>query len=480
MKKILYAILSLLSIQSVHSQSLLKNQIQIEKVSVIRDDMNNLLVSMDIILQKSMKLSSNQTIQLIPVLQTHSQKKALPGIAVYGRKRAMVHKRNKYVRKDMYLILQRKQKTQQLIHYKTQLPYELWMQKAKLELNTDICGCCNIIEEEAGEPIVQLNIVLPKINPHIAYVIPKAEAVKERMEEGRSFLDFRVNQTSISPEYRNNTAELAKILATIDSLHSPYCQITGIGIHGYASPEGSYSRNSFLAKGRMESLLQYVQNHYKFDKGLLTCQSTPENWDGFRKFIVSSAMDQKEAILAIIDSNEPNLDIKEQRIAKLIGTDAYKYLLNECYPTLRYSDYKVTYTVRRFSLDEAKEIIKKAPQLLSLEEISAVANSYTTGSKEFNQSLDTAIKIYPNDAIANLNAAAIELQRNGNLSLIKEHLNKANPKEGATLNNLGVVAMLEERLDEAKEYFNAAQALGVAEAKANLIELAKKQSYPSH
>lgn len=480
MKKILYTLFSLLSIQSVHSQMLFKNQIQIEKVSVIRDDTNNLLISMDIVLQKDMNISSNQAIQLVPVLQTYSQIKALPGIAVYGHRRAMVHERNKYVPKDMYLILRRKKKTEQLIHYKTQLPYELWMEKAKLTLNTDICGCCNIIEEETGEPIVQLNIVLPQINPHIAYIIPKAEAVKERMEEGRSLLDFRVNQTNISPEYRNNTIELANILATIDSLRSPYCQITSIEIHGYASPEGNYSTNAFLAKGRMESLIEYVQNHYKFDKGLLTSQYTPENWDGFRKFIVSSTMDQKEAILAIIDSNEPNLDIKEQRIAKLIGADAYKHLLNECYPTLRYSDYRVRYTIRRFNLEEAKEIIKKAPQLLSLEEISAVANSYTIGSKEFNQSLDTAIKIYPNDATANLNAAAIELQRNGNLSLIKQYLNKANPEEGATLNNLGVVAMLEGKLGEAKEYFNAAQALGATEAEANLIELAKKQNYPIH
>ncbi len=85
--------------------------------------------------------------------------------------------------------------------------------------------------------------------------------------------------------------------------------------------------------------------------------STPEDWAGFRKFITNSALPQKEEILQMIDLDEKDMDAKEKRIARLVGPETYRFLLNECYPALRHSDYTVAYTVRGFNLDEAKEII---------------------------------------------------------------------------------------------------------------------------
>ncbi len=45
--------------------------------------------------------------------------------------------------------------------------------------------------------------------------------------------------------------------------------------------------------------------------------------------------------------------------------------------------------------------------------------------------------MFPNDPTANLNAAAMEIQRGGDLTIAKKYLTKADANEGATQNNLG-------------------------------------------
>jgi Flp pilus assembly protein TadD len=54
-------------------------------------------------------------------------------------------------------------------------------------------------------------------------------------------------------------------------------------------------------------------------------------------------------------------------------------------------------------------------------------------------------------------------------------LEKANPELGATLNNKGVLKLLQGDVDAAEEFFKQAKAKGIAEADANLEEVAKKR-----
>lgn len=202
--------------------------------------------------------------------------------------------------------------------------------------------------------------------------------------------------------------------------------------------------------------------------------STPEDWAGFRKFIEKSSLAQKDEILQIIDLKEDDMDAKEQRIARFVGGENYRFLLRECYPALRHSDYIISYEVRGFDVDETREIIKTRPQQLSLQELYNLAQTCEPGSEEFNHTFRVAVLMFPDDATANLNAAAMELQRGGDLTAAKKYLAKANPNLAETINNLGVVAMLEGDPDTAKQYFDKAKEAGLAEkADINLAELAK-------
>lgn len=190
-----------------------------------------------------------------------------------------------------------------------------------------------------------------------------------------------------------------------------YTTLTGIKIHGYASPEGSYANNTRLAKNRTQALVDYVTSYYNFDKKLITSEYTPEDWKGFRKFVSASSIEKKEEVLRLIDDESINIDKKERDIANLVGPQTYQYILAECYPALRHSDYTVNYTVRGLSLEESKEIINKRPQLLSLQEIYRIAESCEPGSEEFNHSFQVAATMFPDDPIANLNAGAMEIQK---------------------------------------------------------------------
>ncbi|MCS2582273.1 hypothetical protein NXY00_01040 [Bacteroides sp. BFG-551] len=204
-----------------------------------------------------------------------------------------------------------------------------------------------------------------------------------------------------------------------------------------------------------------MSSYYDFDSNLISSEYTSEDWDGFRTFVKNSTIDKKEEILLMMDNQDINIDIKERNIAQLAGPKVYQYLLTECYPALRHSDYTVNYTVRGFNLEESKEIIKKHPQQLSLQEIYLVAQSYEPGSEEFDYAFQVASFMFPDDPVANLNAAAMEIQQGGDLTSAKKHPAKANQKAAETINNLGVIALLEGNLDIAKKYFDAAKAAGL-------------------
>ena len=185
-------------------------------------------------------------------------------------------------------------------------------------------------------------------------------------------------------------------------------------------------------------------------------------------------MPLKDKVLAIIDNDDTNYDVKENRI-KTLDMTVYRSLLKDCYPALRHSDYVVQYVVRAYTdINEIKEILKKRPQLLSLEEMFRVAQTYETGSEDFNEVFDVAVRMFPTDPTAYINAAAMELQR-GNLQQALRYLDRSDVSAGTTQNNWGVLHLLKGEWDKAEACFKKAQSLGIAEAETNLEELRKKR-----
>ena len=303
--------------------------------------------------------------------------------------------------------------------------------------------------------------------PHyqLAYVTPQAEQEKTRQLSGRAFLDFVVDKTDIRPTYRGNAAELAKVLQTIDVVRrDTFTTITHISIHGYASPESPYQHNAYLAQARAEAFAAYVQGLISLPKSLFTIQSTPEDWEGLSAALMDNGQWITDDVRAIVVSDD-DPDAKERQLKKMYPRE-WRWMLDSIFPALRHSDYEVSYTVRPFTVEEAARIIREKPQHLSLNEMFLVANTYEPGSQDYNDVFETAVRMYPNDATANLNAAVIALSKN-NLDDAKRYLAKAGSSAEAQ-NARAVVAIRENRLDDADRLLRQ---LSLPQAAHNLREL---------
>lgn len=435
------------------------NTIVVENKKVGQTD-HNLVVGLTLNMD-SLRLRSNQRLVFTPMVRSNKgQECAMPQIIVNGRKQDISYQR--YAHKDYpddAQVVRRKNGTAQSYEYNAVVPYEDWMKNADVVIAEDLCGCGNV--EEQDQTVIQR-----LRTPYMAYLRPQAEARKARTEEGRAFIDFPVDKTTLYPDYRNNPRELDKIISTINLVkEDKNVSITGIEIHGYASPEAPYNYNARLAEGRAKTLTDHVRRLVDLDDRLFKVTSTPEDWDGLRAAVVGGNLEHKQEILDIIDDSGLEPDAREWKI-KSTYPQEYRFMLDNYYPALRHSDYVVSYTVRPFSVEEAKEILRTKPKQLSLEEMYLVAQTYEPGSDEFNEVFQTAVRLYPDDPTANLNAACAEIER-GDYDAASRYLAKAGDSPYAA-HARGVMAMKQGNDDEARRQFTIAAQGGVKEAQQNL------------
>lgn len=180
--------------------------------------------------------------------------------------------------------------------------------------------------------------------------------------------------------------------------------------------------------------------------------STPEDWQGLIKWLDDSgqALPDRQAIRDIATS-AMEADQKEQLMKRRYPA-AWQQLLADVFPALRHSDYRVSYTIRPFSVEEARELIRTKPQQLSLNEMFLVANTYTPGSQEYNDVFDIAVRMYPEDETANLNAAITALNKNDQAAA-ERYLMKAGQSETAIIAR-GVLAARRGDYAAAKHFFS--------------------------
>ena len=114
-----------------------------------------------------------------------------------------------------------------------------------------------------------------------------------------------------------------------------------------------------------------------------------------------------------------------------------------------------------------------APQLLSLNEMYIVANTFEAGSPDFLKVFEIARSEFPQDPVANLNGAAVALAKN-NVRDAERYLKLSNPSTPEYANNMGVFYLLTGNYREAERLLRKAEGMGIKEAAANLKELQRK------
>ena len=439
-------------------------------VSDLRMERNGNYLAVDMLLDlNKLKVDGNRAVLLTPRLVNDADSIDLPSIGIYGRRRYYFYVRNgesMLSGKDEQSY-KASQKPNQ-IAYNNLLPYADWMNGAILSLHRSDYGCCNtLLAEQVG--LLDRHTEAVEFFPELVYVRPKAEQVKSRALEGSAYIDFPVDKTVIYPDYRRNTIELDKIQATIDSVRNDRdVTITQVWLKGFASPESPYAHNTELAIGRTAALKNYIQQLYKFAPGIIATDYEPEDWAGLRRFVEQGDINHKTEILALIDSDrEP--DNKEYAIKKYYPEE-YRFMLQNWYPALRHTDYRIAYNIRSYNnVDEIRQVMLSQPQKLSLNEFYLVAQEYEPGTDEFSDVFDTAVRMFPTDETANLNAANAAMRR-GDLAAAERYLTKAGETPEAIYAR-GALAIRREDYDTARIYLDKAKSLGLRQAEITLGQL---------
>ncbi len=446
--------------------------VMVENLSITR---NGRYISVDMLIDmKNLKVSGNRAVLLTPRIVNGNDSISLPAVGVYGRRRYYT-----YIRNGESMLSGADEKTfkaskkPDTLPYRADVDYEEWMDGARLTLEREEYGCCNSILDDQYAMLGGYDAPVENAAffPELVYVQPKAEMSKSRTLEGSAFIDFPVDRTEIHPEYRRNAVELGKIQASIDSVRDDSdVTITQVWLKGFASPESPYAHNRDLAIGRTAALKKYIQQLYRFDNGIIATGYEPEDWAGLRRFVERSNISHKSEIMALIDSDR-NPDAKEAEIKRAYPAE-YRFMLQNFYPALRHTDYRIAYNIRSYSdVEEIKRIFATRPQKLSLNEFYIMAQEYEPGSDEFTEVYETAVRMFPDDATANLNAANAAMRRGDNAAA-ERYLSKAGDSPEAVYAR-GALAIRSKDYDTALRYMNEAQNRGISQAAVVLDELTK-------
>ena len=321
---------------NAQERHILAGGVGVENISVERTAKDRMDITLDLDLSR-LYLKSDKACLLTPVLTRGDKSLELPAVGLYSRGSFI-----QYLRGGRRTL------------------------SGNEKIRSDRFGCRNCDEGSSlTEGLAGYTMPTFTFEPEFVYARPKAEVRKSRSISGEAFIDFVQGKTAVVETYHSNAAELAKIRAGVDSVRiDPDITLNGISLKGFASPEGPYALNERLAKGRTEAIRNYVRDIYRLDNKLFTTISVPENWVGLREYVAASDLPHKAEILAIIDDDTTfkNLDTKEWRI-KSVYKDEYAVLLQDCYPYLRRTDYRIDYTIRSYvTAEELEEILATRPR----------------------------------------------------------------------------------------------------------------------
>ena len=246
---------------------------------------------------------------------------------------------------------------------------------------------------------------------------------------------------------------------------NPKIAIKTINVTGYASPEGEVAKNDNLSTERAEAgkkATMELAKKAKNDKAqteVYNLSGRGENFDGFKKELQASTMneDEKNLIIRVLEMNSDPAT-RETEMRNMGKT--FTFLDKNIFPKLRRSEITTVYDLTGYSDEELKAVSMATPDSLDLEELLFTA----TLTNDLNEKLrlyNVAIKNYPSDYRAFNNAGAVLYQQN-KMSDAKAQFEKANSLKDNTIskNNLGAVAGVAGDRTKAKQLLGQAKGAG--------------------
>lgn len=278
---------------------------------------------------------------------------------------------------------------------------------------------------------------------------------------------FLINQANIR-DNQLRTGEMTGLHSRIkDANDDSRQEIEEINIQSYASPDGSYDFNKKLAEKRENATKSYMDKQLKgVSFGELTADFTPEDWEGFRRLVSESNIQDKDLILSVL-SMYSDPEEREREIHNL--SSVFEQLAEEILPKLRYSRISAKINVIGKSDEEIAQAYAEKPSSLSVDEILYYA-TLTDSPEKRAEIYSTAADLYPTDyrTFNNLGMAQYQL---GDFDAAKASFAQASrlaPASAEPQMNLGLSSLQSGNYADAQSRFgNAAgvpelnEALGV-------------------
>ena len=173
---------------------------------------------------------------------------------------------------------------------------------------------------------------------------------------------YPVNKTELHEDYMDNANTLHRIQKYLEK--SP--QIDSITIFSYASPEGPYAFNKYLASERGKTAKKYLLNHLPANRhlpdSLFIIDPTAENWEGLRDLVLYQYPHaDKDEVLAILDRKDITDERRKVLLKRLNAGHPWLYILKHLMPQLRYATWVSVW--QRIQVDRVIE----EPTRLSME-----------------------------------------------------------------------------------------------------------------
>ena len=466
----------LAAVSGVYAQKGYINSVTFNNQSVVKES-GKVSVYIDISLD-DLNIESNDLLILTPVIQSEDYTNSLelaPLFVTGGRRGKVLHRNialgnSPEFANEPLIIVARKNGNKQTVNYTTSVPFSSWMTNSSLVVKESVTGCADCTKEMEG--LLLADNLFPKIempNFQLTYIVSPVEAVKGRADQHTAAINFKLDDAKLLRDYNDNRLKFEEIDRIIrEVMSNDDLEITEFKIKGYASPEAPVVYNSQLAQKRADIFAHYLVTKLNVPENKYTVEAVGEDWEGLQKAVEASNIADRAEILHIIYTVS-NPDARDEQLMNLSGGTTYNKLLYTFYPPLRRTEYTIAYTVRSFDVEEAKEIVKTNPKLLSLNEMYLVSQSYGVDTPEYKEVFNIAERTYPENEAAILNCAAVAIENN-DLDHAITQMQKIgdNPK---AWNNLGVAYALNGELQKALQLLSKAAAANDADAVRNLEKL---------
>ncbi len=223
--------------------------------------------------------------------------------------------------------------------------------------------------------------------------------------------------------------------------------LKSLQISSYASPDGGMDLNEKLSDNRGKSSDNALINIFKkskvqVDKNLIEVKHTAEDWEGFKKAMEQSDIQDKELVLRVL-SMYSDPDVREREIKNISAV--YTVIAEKILPQLRRSKLTAKVEVANMSDDQIKAQIS--------------AGKLDTLDKE--QLIYAAVNLYKDNEATQI-------------TLYKKAAEKF--RDFRAFNNLGAIYLKQDKLAEAKTALDSAMAINAdAKVKNNMGYVLLKQ-----